>query len=55
MWRGEVTCLKAPSQDRTDLGLEPRPPSLPPLHTPRVEPERGILQEEGKGLNVKAA
>lgn len=47
--------LKSLSQDGADLGLESRPPSLPSLHSPRMETERGILMEKGKGLNVKAS
>lgn len=49
-WRGDITCLKFLSQDVADLRLEPRPPSSPSLYTPRVEPQRCILWEKGKGL-----
>lgn len=50
----KITCLEFFSQDVADLRLEPRPPSFPSFHIPRIEPDRVILKETGKSPNVKA-
>lgn len=47
--------LKPLSQDEAGLGPKPSPPSLPSLHSPRMEAEKGILKEKGKGPNLKAS
>lgn len=41
--------LKPLGQDEAGLGPEPSPPSLPSLHSPRMEAEKGILKEKGEG------
>lgn len=50
----ETACLEFLGQDVADLGLESRLSSFPSLHTPRREPDRGVLVEKGKGPDVKA-
>lgn len=53
----EITCLSsllAKMGQTWDLSPD-LPPSLPSLHSPRMETERDILMEKGKGLNMKAS